>query len=187
MKVKPARNFGTVVVELGPNEHAMPGSTVEQPARSWPAFQLRRILVPIDFSACSVKALQYAVPFAKQFGASISLLYVGHPTYPVPYLGAVDLTAIESDTRPDDERKLRSLVKEQIPGGIKADVAVRLGHSADEIVRFARIAGTDLIIISTHGHTGLKHVLLGSTAESVVRYSPCPVLVVRQQEHEFVA
>ena len=63
---------------------------------------------------------------------------------------------------------------------------MRTGRAASEIVEVAKERNTDLIIISTHGYTGLKHVFLGSTTENVVRYAPCPVLTVREHEHEFV-
>lgn len=186
MKVKPTQTAGTILVELGPNEQAMPRVETAQASAPAPVLRLRNILVPIDFSDCSRKAVQYAVPFARQFGAELNLVYVAHPTYPVPYPGAVDLASVEPDNRVQDGLKLRAIAKHDIPGGIKTKVHVPVGHAADQIVELARVAGADLIIMATHGHTGLKHVMLGSTTESVVRRAPCPVLVVRQREHEFI-
>jgi universal stress protein A len=78
------------------------------------------------------------------------------------------------------------LIKGEIAERVPATALVRLGLPADEIVQTAQEQGVDLIIISTHGHAGLKHVLLGSTAEQVVRRAPCPTLTVREQERDFV-
>ena len=64
---------------------------------------------------------------------------------------------------------------------------MRIGRSADEIINVAKEKDADLIIMSTHGYTGLKHAFLGSTTENVVRYAPCPVLTVRLKEHDFIA
>jgi universal stress protein A len=80
---------------------------------------------------------------------------------------------------------LEALLKD-LPGDLNKTTLLRSGRPAYEIVEAAKRLDTDLIIISTHGHTGLKHVFLGSTAENVVRYAPCPVLTVREHEHEFV-
>ena len=94
MKVKPSGSPGGVLVELGPKEQKIPGA--EPHPSALPAFNLKRILVPIDFSACASKALQYAVPFAKQFDARLCLLYVGQGYYFAPELGPLDLASVET-------------------------------------------------------------------------------------------
>lgn len=185
MKIKPIRDSGGVVVELGPNEQEIPGPATESRPTAAPAFKIKRVLVPIDFSPCSKKALQYAVPFTKQFGARLCLLYVGQGYHLVPELAVVNLP--EAQARMDATGKLATLVREEIGERVASEIFVRKGHPATEIVSAARELGADLIMISTHGYTGLKHVLLGSTVEHVVRQAPCPVLVVREQEHEFLA
>src|SRR5262245_11257646 len=187
MKVKRSRAPGGVVVDLGPKEQNIPGATANPQPSASPAFNLKRILVPIDFSAGASRALQSAVPFARHFDARLCLLYVGQGYYLAPELGPFDLTAVETRARADAAGKLAALASEQVGKQIPVDVVVRTGPPAVEIAGFAREHGADLIIMSTHGYTGLKHVWFGSVTENVVRLAPCPVLVVREQEHEFLA
>ena len=149
--------------------------------------KIRRILVPIDFSSCSKKALQYAIPFAKEFGARLCLLYVGQGYYPVPELAAVDLSKYQWRERADAAAKLATFATTEIPATLAVDLLVRNGQPALEIDDVAKEIGADLIIISTHGYAGIKHLWFGSIAEQVVRHAACPVLVVRESEHEFLA
>jgi universal stress protein A len=85
------------------------------------------------------------------------------------------------------EKELAKLVASEVPNEIPADTLVRVGSPAREIVEIARNLPADLIVISTHGRTGLKHVFLGSVTEHVVQRAPCPVFVVREREHEILA
>jgi nucleotide-binding universal stress UspA family protein len=151
-------------------------------------FDLRRILVPIDFSDHSKKALQYAIPFAEQFKASIDLLYVVEPAiYPADFsFGQVGFPAVEDELRQRGAEELEGLIKREIRARVVARSCVKTGKAAYEIEQYAREESIDLIIIATHGHSGVEHVLFGSTAEKVVRHAPCPVLVVRMAEKEFV-
>jgi nucleotide-binding universal stress UspA family protein len=150
--------------------------------------QLRRILVPIDFSDHSKKALQYAIPFAEQFKSSIDLLYVVEPTiYPADFsFGQVGFPSVEDELRQRGSEELHTLMKNEIGKRVDSRFAVRTGKAFNEIDQYAKEEDVDLIIIATHGHSGMEHVLFGSTAEKVVRYAPCPVLVVRLAEKEFV-
>jgi universal stress protein A len=149
---------------------------------------LRRILVPIDFSDHSKKALQYAIPFAEQFKASIDLLYVVEPAiYPADFsFGQVGFPAVEDELRQRGAEELEGLIKREIDARVIARSSVRTGKAAYEIEQYAGEESIDLIIIATHGHSGVEHVLFGSTAEKVVRHAPCPVLVVRMAEKEFI-
>lgn len=163
--------------------------TGRQPAaRSQSRIELRRILVPIDFSDHSKKALQYAIPFAEQFKSSIDLLYVVEPTvYPADFsFGQVGFPSVEDELRQRGAEELRALMKNEIGTRVESRFAVRTGKAFNEIDQYARDEGIDLVVIATHGHSGMEHVLFGSTAEKVVRYAPCPVLVVRLTEKEFV-
>lgn len=181
MKIKPTAKAGHVVMELDPKDETM----LAESARS--SFSLKRILVPIDFSDCSKKALRYAVAFARQFGAELHLLYVVQLNYYVGDFGTVDIALLETEMRKSGEKQLASLAESEVGPQLRCEKSVRTGRTVSEIVAVAKETEADLIIISTHGHTGLKHVLLGSVAENVVRHAPCPVLIVRQQEHEFIA
>ena len=149
---------------------------------------IHRILVPIDFSVHSKNALKYAIPFAQTFKASIDLLYVVEPTiYPADFsFGQIGFPNIEEELRTRGSEELENLVANEIAGTVRSRKIVRTGKPFYEINQYALEEKISLIIIATHGHTGMEHILFGSTAEKVVRKAPCPVLVVRAGEHEFV-
>jgi universal stress protein A len=142
--------------------------------------KIRSILVPIDFSAPSEKALLYAVAVARQFGAKITVLHVVEPLAAPDFANAFPIVMENDDLMAECKRRLEQIVERmEIEPVLVERTLVRHGRAFNEIADAARTLKADLVIISTHGYTGLKHVLLGSTAERVVRYAPCPVLVVR--------
>jgi universal stress protein A len=149
---------------------------------------LQRILVPIDFSDHSKNALRYAISFAQQFKASIDLIYVVEPTiYPADFsFGQIGFPNVEEELRKHGEDELENLITKEVGGKVVSYKAVRTGKPFYEINQYAQERDIDLIIIATHGHSGMEHILFGSTAEKVVRKAPCPVLVVRTGEHDFV-
>ncbi len=149
---------------------------------------LRRILVPIDFSEHSKNALKYAIPFARQFKASIDLIYVVEPTiYPADFsFGQIGFPDVEKELRIHGSEELENLIKNEIAGKVISRKVIRTGKPFYEINQYALEEDIDLIIIATHGHSGMEHILFGSTAEKVVRKAPCPVLIVRTGEHEFI-
>jgi universal stress protein A len=148
---------------------------------------LNKILVPIDFSDTSQKACQYALRFAEQFGCEIVLLHVVERVRLV--VGAP--LALEVFPEPEDDsiaarKALAAIVrKTHGSGGEQLTSEVRSGHAPNEIIKAAKDLDVDLIVIATHGYTSWRHLCIGSTAERVVRTAPCPVLVVREKEHEF--
>jgi nucleotide-binding universal stress UspA family protein len=150
--------------------------------------KIKSILVPIDFSDCARKALQYAIPLAKQHQAAITLLYVvPTPNYAATESGAIDYASLQASMRTTGDKQLAALAVEEVRDEVPTVPLVRSGSPAVEIIEAAKSLPADLIVISTHGRTGLKHVFLGSVTEYVVRHAPCPVLVVREREHEFLA
>jgi len=182
MKVKPAKSGNRVLIEVGRTDTGLLADAADN--RN---FALKHILVPVDFSQCSLKALQYAVAFARQFKASITLLYVVQPYYlPGDFTGGLDYAALEKEIEENSARELASIAAKQVGKKAPWKVLLRMGRPVDQIIRLADELNADLIILATHGHTGLKHVVLGSTAENVVRHAPCPVLTVRVGEHEFL-
>jgi nucleotide-binding universal stress UspA family protein len=145
--------------------------------------QLKKILVPIDFSPLSKKALHYAVEFAQQFNARLTVLKVLDPP---PGIVNLQEAAFSDEKLLLTEKNLRALIDGSRSNGVsEAGFTVRVGIPSHEIVEAARELDVDLIVIGTHGYTGWKHFCIGSTAERVVRAAPCPVFVVREKEHEF--
>ena len=150
---------------------------------------LHRILVPTDFSKYSQNALTYAAAFAENFAAELHLLHV------VQNLALIipDIIPVEPSLVPSLEQMTDAvhtafdrLIAENNLQPFVIHRAVREGTPFYEIIQYARETNIDLIIMGTHGHSGLAHVLLGSVTEKVVRKAPCPVLTVRHPEHEFV-
>jgi nucleotide-binding universal stress UspA family protein len=149
---------------------------------------ISKVLVPIDFSDYSKNALKYAVNFVKHFKAQLYLIYVVEPViYPPDFsMGQIAIPSVdlEMDKRAIDE--LNKLADQEIPAEIKVKTIVKTGKPFIEIIETARDQDVDLIIIATHGHTGVEHILFGSTAEKVVRKAPCPVLTLREPIKGFI-
>jgi nucleotide-binding universal stress UspA family protein len=150
--------------------------------------QISRIVVPVDFSEYSKKAFRYAIDFSKTFGAEMILVYVVEPIiYPADFsFGQVALPSMERELQDRSKEQLHVLIKKEVPEGIQVRSVIRTGKPFVEIIQLAKEENADLIIIATHGHSGIEHVLFGSTAEKVVRKAPCPVLSIRSPEREFI-
>jgi len=146
-----------------------------------------KILVPVDFSAHAMKALNYAAELARKFDASLVLMHAyAIPAYTLPegYIMASPATVAEVMNKIEEAMGGARKQAEQL--GVKnVESVVVEGIPFAEIVRTAREKGCDLIVMGTHGRTGLRHALLGSVAEKVVRKASCAVLTVRDDSHEF--
>jgi nucleotide-binding universal stress UspA family protein len=144
------------------------------------SLQLRRILVPIDFSEYSKNALTFAISIAEQFHSELILIYVVEPAiYPADLgFGQVALPNIERELSTRGKAELEQLIASQVKHGVSARSMIRNGKPFLEILAAAKDEDIDLIVIATHGHTGVEHLLFGSTAEKVVKKAHCPVLMV---------
>lgn len=145
---------------------------------------LRRILVPVDFSEPSLRAVPYALSFARQFKAELILVHIVEQiVYPgdwmIPPFPSGDFA---TESREQLIEKLRNTC---VGAAGKVTPIVRFGRAWQEIVEIAREQECDMIVMATHGYTGLKHVLLGSVTEKIVRHAPCPVLTVRPGDPDF--
>lgn len=141
----------------------------------------QRFLVPIDFSDYASHALDYAISLASKLGARLTLLHV---IQSLPMGGAdmgvtLPYTYIQ-DMEAEITSSLQTYLQRVTVAGLEGEIAVVHGVPFNEIIVAAKTQQVDLIIMGTHGRTGLQHVLLGSVAEKVVRLAPCPVLVARQ-------
>ena len=150
--------------------------------------QINNILFPTDFSEYSKKALPYAVSFAERYGATLHVLHVFEQrVHPAFYI-------MDKSTPFDLDDSLRDRALDALDEFVYPDLRNRISFNCEvtsgtpfvEIINFARERKIDLIVIATHGLTGLEHMLIGSTTERVVRKAPCPVLSVKDPEHEFV-
>jgi nucleotide-binding universal stress UspA family protein len=142
--------------------------------------RFNRILVPIDFSRPSLKAIPCALAISRQFGADVNLLHVTDTSQqPPPTLLTLPLIP-QSERNRRLTRRLRAIVLKYRGNGNVSALEPRIGTAYEEICATARELKAGLIVIATHGYTGYERVFLGSTAERVVQHSSCPVLVVRQ-------
>jgi nucleotide-binding universal stress UspA family protein len=147
--------------------------------------KLRTILVTTDFSKAAEKGIEYAVPFARHFGAKLILLHVVEPITPADFATFPLVMENEKFLR-ECKHQLEKLAKRLLDPAEIDRTLVRYGAPFYEITEAARTLKADLVIIATRGSTGLKRVLLGSTAEKVVRHAPCPVLVIRQKDQKLI-
>ncbi|HHQ4643009.1 TPA: universal stress protein [Aeromonas veronii] len=140
---------------------------------------IKTLLCPVDFSQMSRAVLDYAVFMAQSHQAQLKLIHVvdqlhGFDSYKILHMTAIEITH-------EMERQARTQLKELVATlQIPATFDIRFGRAADEIVIQAKEDEVELIVMGSHGRSGISHLLVGSVAESVVRHAPCPVLVVRQ-------
>jgi nucleotide-binding universal stress UspA family protein len=152
-------------------------------------FRIKTVLVPVDFSNRSREGLRYAITFANEFEAKIILLhamYLGY-VYSSESTAIYDIPGLQKAARKTAEHKMRELVRSVNFGGVKFETVFTEGSPVLDICAFAKDHNVDLIVTSTHGFTGFTHVLMGSTAEQVVRHAPCSVLVVPSHPHHRAA
>lgn len=149
-------------------------------------FKPRRILVPVDFSSFSLLSLQTAREMAEMWGAELTVLHVmalppalsasGEPS--VVY---ANWERMQEEIREESERELEAIMNEAGVNHHAQKISV-WGHPAAEVVDMAQTGDFDLIVMSTHGRTGLARMVMGSVAENVIRHAPCPVFVLRHPE-----
>ncbi len=161
------------------NSLAEPGSGTERILEvasflSAPLVHPKRILIPVDFTDDSAAALHVASGMAENFGSELAVVFV------LAWESRMAGTEEETNALRLAREHLGQAIRENVADSVATLPQVRAGKPWREIVQIAREWPADLIIIPTHGHTGLKHLFLGSTAECVVRYAPCPTLVLRQ-------
>ncbi len=151
--------------------------------------KIGKILCPTDFSELSSQALRYAKSFTKSFDATLHMLYVVDESY--QYWMAMGPNTIPAGPSTEDlvqagKEQMKAFRQEHLADLSKVVTEVRLGRPFMEIIHYAREQAVDLIVIGTHGRGGISHVLMGSTAEKVVRKAPCPVLSIRHPQHQFI-
>lgn len=150
----------------------------------------QRILWPTDFSELAGRGGQYALGFARQFDAELHIIHVIPPplspdvSLVVP--AEVPVTVSEPEILEASREALNKLVREQFAAYDKIVTHVFFGNPWPGICEYAKEKSIDLIVVTTHGRTGLSHALIGSTAERIVQHAPCPVLTVKEQQQDFI-
>ena len=148
-------------------------------------FDLKNIIVPTDFSKLSITALEYAKEMAEKMDAKIHLVYVLEKT--PPFLAMSSFNVSEEEVMKSMEEQAQKQLKEIVcdvveDSSIIITEILRKGVDYEEIIKYSKEINSDMIVIATHGRTGILHNLLGSVAEKVIRYAQCPVLVISPEE-----
>lgn len=156
-----------------------PVFTVRQDTTTDRKGALRRLLVPFDFSEHARQAVAYAADLAATYDAHLDLLHLIEQTAQPTFYGIEPITAQIPYIQRQAHAALEAVAYEARQGGVSVETHVHVGHPAYAIIDFAAHQGSDLIVIATHGLTGLKRFFLGSVAEKVVQHAPCPVLTVK--------
>lgn len=211
MIVQTARELDADLIILGTRglsglEHLLVGSTAErviktapcpvvavrtvpqQPGRAAasadmrPSLAIQKMLVPVDFSDCSLEALEYAIFVAKLYQASVTIIHV-----PEPITFGIDFTLRQVEERRGLRKRTESWLSEVTQllstQGVAAGYQVLGGLPADSVPAYARDHSCDLIVMGTHGRRGFSHALSGSVTESVIRHAPCPVLTLKSPKY----
>ena len=141
--------------------------------------EIKKLLVPTDFSPCSQTAIAYAISFAGQLNATLLLIYVLEPVgYPIDF-AMIDRPELEEKKK---RQALNRVARSARQKGIEVETRLFRGDPSVEIVREAENRHCDLIVMGTHGRKGISHLLMGSVAERVVRTSPVPVVTIRREK-----
>jgi nucleotide-binding universal stress UspA family protein len=145
-------------------------------------FAINVIVVPTDLSDRSLTALDYAVGLADSYDARLKVVFVNEPGLKISDMAwvGIDERSMSEQQLAEARRSIERVVLDRIPVDIPADAEVLHGEAVGRIIEYASDVNADLIVMATHGRTGLSHVLLGSVAEQVVRKAPCPVLTLKK-------
>lgn len=145
-----------------------------------------RILVPVDFSPHADRGFRYAATLAHSLGAKLALLYVVEDPFVTgawnSEIVVANVPELLDNLIADAQRQLGTLKESAAAMGVTAETTVVTGRPAQAIIDHATEGGFDLIVMGTHGRTGISHVVMGSVAERVLRKAPCPVLTVKAAE-----
>lgn len=153
--------------------------------------RLKHVLVATDFSEPSEAALNYGRELARSFDAQLHLIHVAEDVYAwlMPPEGVMpDFDQLQETLIESAREQVKALLTDEDRRDLRAEAVVRVSRStAAAITDYARACGADVLVMGTHGRGGAARLFLGSVAEKVLRSAPCPVLVVRRPEHEFIA
>jgi nucleotide-binding universal stress UspA family protein len=146
--------------------------------------EVESILLPTDFSDAAAEAAPLALELVGHFGAKLDLFHCVEQEVPPPYYaaGITSVFELNEDILSVSRQQLAKLLPDELEDEIEHDFVIVEGRSANEITAYAEEAAIDLIVMATHGYSGLEQAMVGSTTDRVIRHTPCPVLVVRCKE-----
>ncbi len=148
---------------------------------------IKNILCPVDYSVYSEMALNYAIEFAEKYHAKLYLMHVlDIRVYDINNPDLYDINIVDEETLAKLRERLLRCVTEDTRGKIAVEALIIQGVPFAEIIKASKEYKIDLIVIGTHGRTGISHAIMGSVAEKVVRKAPCPVLTIRHPGHDFI-
>ena len=151
-------------------------------------FAVKKILCPSDASESANQALEVAIEVAEQYNAKLYGLQVVTEvptlTDTGPPMSGLDIPKYEEELRKGAQEALKELVRGKVPDNIEVETFIEMGKAAEVIITFAKEKQIDLIVMATHGRSGLSHLLLGSVAEDVIRHSPVPTLIIPDKNRE---
>jgi nucleotide-binding universal stress UspA family protein len=147
----------------------------------------KEIVVPTDFSEHSLRAVDYGVEIGDKFASHLTLVYVIEPLLQAADLTwtTVDFEELNKAHKISAEQQIKQILDDRIPKRVPCSTAILFGKPFVEILKYAREENADLIVMATHGRGAISHILMGSTAEKVVRKAPCPVLTVKHPKQIF--
>ncbi len=141
--------------------------------------KVKNILIPTDGSECSLRAAELGISLAKVLGAEILAIYVIDTLILEEIAKGAEKEVVEKELKEKGERYLKYVTGLAEKEGLKAEAILAKGEPHDQIVHYAKSKGASLIVMGTYGRRGTERILIGSVAERVIEYAPCPVLVVR--------
>jgi universal stress protein A len=154
-------------------------------------FALTHVLWPTDFSELSLKGGRYAQALSLHFDAQLHVVHVIPPImtadFSVALPATMPVTATDPSTIEACREGLQRIVKDRLKASERVTWEVLFGNPWSAICEYAAARQIELIVVTTHGRTGLRHIVIGSTAERIVQHAPCPVLTVKAVERDFVA
>ena len=147
---------------------------------------IQGVMVPVDFSKESILAAKFGASLAEEYKTKLYVLHVMEPVHPSLRGYIVDFEQFQQRMIAQAKEDLENVIPKAVKDRIPVEFILEIGHPSYLIVEKAKELGVDVLVIATHGRTGLSHVLLGSVAEKVIRHAPCPVFVIRNPKDKYV-
>ena len=148
--------------------------------------KIQGVMVPVDFSKESILAAKFAASMAEEYKTRLYVVHVMEPIHPSLRGHIADFEGFQENMMAQAKEDLENVIPKSIKERVPVETILEVGNATYVIVEKAKELGVDVLVIATHGRTGLAHVMLGSVAEKVIRHAPCPVFVIRNPKDKYV-